>query len=426
LVNLGWNESAIGIALSLMGFTALIVQTYAGDIIDKTAMDRRQLLSVASLITACSAMAVLFVREGNEDHILMYVTKIVEGIASSFIGPCLAALTLASFGPDKFDHIMASNVLWGHIGSSASAVLAGAAAYFFYPNIKYCFFVIGFAALFAILFIQFLPQGDQLMGRGFHGSSQEADNTINQMSDDIESRKVTSSQAASYLSVLSEPKTLVLCMTGFFYHFANANVLLVLGELMSIDNSDEGDDDETNHDENGATSRSAIPLIAGAILLAQVTMSVATVLGGKLTERGIGRKPLFVAGLAILPIRCALIIYWKDAGKSYLLSTQILDGLSGGFLGLLHPYLVADITFGSGRFNLIMGLTASCFGLGATMSNFFGQMMVEKMDHVASLSGSLFISFIPIATFMFFMPETFKTRGKKLDSDSDSDYILTN
>lgn len=122
---------------------------------------------------------------------------------------------------------------------------------------------------------------------------------------------------------------------------------------MSIDNSVRGNDDETNHDENEATSRSAIPLIAGAILLAQVTMSVATVLGGKLTERGIGRKPLFVAGLAILPIRCALIIYWKDAGKSYLLSTQILDGLSGGFLGLLHPYLVADITFGSGRFNLI-------------------------------------------------------------------------
>lgn len=217
MVNLGWNESAIGIALSLMGFTALIVQTYAGDIIDKTAMDRRQLLAVASLMTACSAMAVLFVRKGNEDHILMYITKIMEGIASSFIGPCLAALTLASFGPDKFDHIMASNVLWGHIGSSASAVLAGAAAYFLYPNIKYCFFVIGFAALFAILFTQFLPQGDRLMGRGFHGTSQEADDTINQLSDDLESRRVTPSEAASYLSVLFEPKTLVLCITGFFY-----------------------------------------------------------------------------------------------------------------------------------------------------------------------------------------------------------------
>jgi len=217
LVNLGWNESAIGIALSLMGFTALIVQTYAGDIIDKTTMDRRQLLSGAALMTACSAMAVLFVREGNQDHMLMYVTKVLEGIASSFIGPCLAALTLASFGPDQFDHIMASNVLWGHIGSSASAVLAGSAAYFLYPNIKYCFFVIGFASLFAILFVQVLPQGDQLMGRGFHGSSKSTDNVNNELPVDLESRKPTSTEAASYLSVLSEPRTLILCITGFFY-----------------------------------------------------------------------------------------------------------------------------------------------------------------------------------------------------------------
>mmetsp|Transcript_26537 Transcript_26537/g.39255 ORF Transcript_26537/g.39255 Transcript_26537/m.39255 type:complete len:460 (-) Transcript_26537:1695-3074(-) len=424
LVNLGWNESAIGIALSLMGFTALIVQTYAGDIIDKTTMDRRQLLSGAALMTACSAMAVLFVREGNQDHMLMYVTKVLEGIASSFIGPCLAALTLASFGPDQFDHIMASNVLWGHIGSSASAVLAGSAAYFLYPNIKYCFFVIGFASLFAILFVQVLPQGDQLMGRGFHGSSKSTDNVNNELPVDLESRKPTSTEAASYLSVLSEPRTLILCITGFFYHFANANVLLVLGELMSIDNNNDGDDDIEDDGEISETSRSAIPLIAGAILLAQATMSVATILGGKLTERGIGRKPLFLAGLVILPIRCALIIYWKDAGNVYLLSTQILDGLSGGFLGLLHPYLVADITFGSGRFNLIMGLTASSFGLGATMSNFFGQMMVEKMDHVASMSGSFLISFIPIATFMFFMPETLKTRGEA-QNNSNTGYILT-
>ena len=43
--------------------------------------------------------------------------------------------------------------------------------------------------------------------------------------------------------------------------FANANVLLVLGELMGGDGG-----------EDGGASQSAIPLIAGAIVLAQVTM----------------------------------------------------------------------------------------------------------------------------------------------------------
>ncbi len=101
-MNLGWNEGAVGAALSLMGLTALVVQTFAGDIIDKTTFDRRTILGVAASLTACSALAVLFVREGNQDHVLMYVTKIVEGFVSSFIGPCLAALTLATFGPDEF------------------------------------------------------------------------------------------------------------------------------------------------------------------------------------------------------------------------------------------------------------------------------------------------------------------------------------
>ena len=59
-----------------------------------------------------------------------------------------------------------------------------------------------------------------------------------------------------------------------------------------------------------------------------------------------------------------------------------------------------------------VGLTASCFGLGATLSNFLGQMIVEKMGHVISLSGSLVLSIIPIVLFGLGMPETLGQRGK--------------
>ena len=106
-------------------------------------------------------------------------------------------------------------------------------------------------------------------------------------------------------------------------------------------------------DEDGGVRQSAIPLTAGAIVLAQLTMAIATLIGDKLTIRGTGRKPLFLAGLLTLPFRCALIIWWKDAGDAFLLSTQVLDGIGGGLFGLVHPFLVADITFGTGRFNVI-------------------------------------------------------------------------
>jgi len=96
--------------MSVMGFTALLCQPFAGDIIDRATVDRRAILIIAAFMTAGSAMAVLFVHYGNQDHTFMYITKIAEGIASSFIAPVIAALTLASFGPDEFDSIMANNV----------------------------------------------------------------------------------------------------------------------------------------------------------------------------------------------------------------------------------------------------------------------------------------------------------------------------
>ena len=245
LVGLGWNEGSVGAALSLMGLTALLVQTIAGDIVDKTTLDRRVFLVMASIVTAASASAVLFVQEGNSQHALMYTTKVVEGIASSFIGPCLAALTLASFGPEHFDAIMASNILWGHIGSVASAILAGGTAYALYPDIKYCFLVIGVSALIAIIFVRFVPQGDPLMGRGFKGevamdelghlervtsydddgkdqhhlAAQETGGAGAAVIDDKILRREPSHipEAASYMSVFSDRKTFVLCLTGFFF-----------------------------------------------------------------------------------------------------------------------------------------------------------------------------------------------------------------
>jgi hypothetical protein len=56
-----------------------------------------------------------------------------------------------------------------------------------------------------------------------------------------------------------------------------------------------------------------------------------------------------------------------------------------------------------------VGLTASFFGLGATLSNFLGQVVVEMFGHVTSLLGSLVLSIVPIILFSC-MPETLGQR----------------
>lgn len=230
LVGLGWNEGSVGMALSLMGLTALIVQPFAGNLVDITPLDRRIFLAIAALITAFSASAILMVQEGNTEHVLIFATKIVEGVSSSFIGPCLAALTLATFGPHHFDSVFASVVLYGHVGTMMAAVLAGLVAFVMYPDIKYCFLVIGASALLAVVFTQYLPQGDQLMGRGFQGEyamdekgNMEKLNATDEAEGEgahTSSEAVTNDkepQAAPYWEVFSDKKTLVLCLTGFFF-----------------------------------------------------------------------------------------------------------------------------------------------------------------------------------------------------------------
>lgn len=64
-----------------------------------------------------------------------------------------------------------------------------------------------------------------------------------------------------------------------------------------------------------------------------------------------------------------------------------------------------------------MGLTASCFGLGATLSNFLGQMVVEHFGHVWSLVGSLILSIAPLLLFAF-MPETLGHRGDRVEEQA--------
>jgi len=232
LVGVGWKEGAVGTALSLMGLTSLLVQPLAGQWVDATTLDRRWFLVLAATCTALSASTVLLVHTNALHYALIFTSKVIEGVASSFIGPCLAALTLGTFGPTDFDQVMASNVYWGHVGSVVAALLAGLVAYLSFPQVQYCFLVIGASALVAIAFVPYLPQGNPLWGRGLDDtknelgtasfetdeSSSEEEGVANEATS-LTGKKPKEPQVTSYWLVLSDPKTFILCWTGFFFQY---------------------------------------------------------------------------------------------------------------------------------------------------------------------------------------------------------------
>jgi hypothetical protein len=74
---------------------------------------------------------------------------------------------------------------------------------------------------------------------------------------------------------------------------------------------------------------------------------------------------LLLLGVAVLPIRSAFFALTTDPGP--LVLVQVLDGLSGATLGVLTVLVIADLTKGTGRFNLAQGLVGTVSGLGAVL-----------------------------------------------------------
>jgi MFS family permease len=117
-----------------------------------------------------------------------------------------------------------------------------------------------------------------------------------------------------------------------------------------------------------------------------------------------GRKPLFLLGLAALPIR-GFLLSLADAPYA-VIATQILDGVGAGIFGALFYIVVADFTRGAGRYNLALGVSAASWGLGAALSNGVAGMIVASSGFTAAFSFLAACALGAFAIFLFAVPES--------------------
>ena len=66
-----------------------------------------------------------------------------------------------------------------------------------------------------------------------------------------------------------------------------------------------------------------------------------------------GRRPAFLVGFAVLPVRG--LLYTLTADPWLLVAVQLLDGIGAGIFGVVGILVIADLTRGTGRFNLMQG-----------------------------------------------------------------------
>jgi len=105
-----------------------------------------------------------------------------------------------------------------------------------------------------------------------------------------------------------------------------------------------------------------------------------------------------------LPVR-ALIFAWTT-DPIILIVAQLLDGLSATMLGVLTALIVADLTAGSGRFNLAQGFVGTISGIGASLSTTLSGLLAGSLGRAAGFLGIAAVALAAALLLWLLMPET--------------------
>jgi MFS family permease len=170
------------------------------------------------------------------------------------------------------------------------------------------------------------------------------------------------------------------------FHFANAAMLPLLGEMLAK-----------------GQGRSSMMFMSACVVTTQFVITLIASWSGR-TARTWGRKPLLLIAFGVLPIRG--VLYTLTSNAALLVAIQIMDGVGAGIFGVVSVLVIADLTRGTGRFNLTLGAITTAVGIGAALSQVIAGSIVH---HVGFRAGFLFLAGVASAAFTvlyLFMPET--------------------
>ena len=190
----------------------------------------------------------------------------------------------------------------------------------------------------------------------------------------------------SFGDLFRQRNILIFTASVVLFHFANAAMLPLVGELLS----------------KGKAGASSFYMSA-CIIAAQCVMIPVAYLTGRLAGSW-GRKPLFLIGFAVLAMRGVLYTLGKSA--FYLLAVQSLDGVGAGIFGVLWVIIISDLAQGTGRFNVLQGVIQAALGVGAFLSNVLAGFVVKSFGYNLAFAGLAGVAFAGILFFAFLMPET--------------------
>ncbi len=338
LLSKGWQSGPIGTVMSLGGVAGMLMTTPAGAVIDSTNHKRRFVI-IPGIFTVIASALILV----SQNFWVVSLSQVATAIAGAAIGPAVVGITLGIVKQKGFNRQNGLNQAFNHAGNVVGAALSG------YLGLKWGMTaVVLLAALFGILTIisVLLIPADSIDNKAARGMKADAEQD----------------EKASGLHVLLKCKPLLILAAALAcFHLGNGALLPLYGMAAA-----------------SKMQENAYMFVALTVIIAQVVMIAASILGMKIAEKK-GYWMIMLISFLSLPLRG--FIASQMISEVGLYPVQILDGIGAGLQSVAVPGLVAHILNGTGRINIGQGAVMTVQGVGAALSPAIGGWIAQQMGY---------------------------------------------
>ena len=335
LATSGWSEGQTGRALSIGTIAALASQLPGGAVVDRLA-DKRIAAGVSCLIVAGAAL--LFAVSASTASVM--VAEVLHSFGSAMLGPAIAAVSLAVVGRVGLGARLGRNARFAAIGNGFAAALLGAVGSHFAPGS-----VFWLTAAFMVPGLMILS-----LMQSARPSSAVA-----------EASSARNGPLTDLAALLADRRVLAFAGCIALFHVANAALLpLAAADLTH------------------RIGQNANLVLAAAVVVPQAIVALISPKVGTVADRR-GPRLVLVLGFAAVPVRALLLAFVSD--PYLVIMVQALDGISAATFGIMVPLVAAELTRGTNRFNLCLGVFGLATAAGATVSTSLAGTIA---DHVGN------------------------------------------
>jgi len=209
LAGYGWNEERVGIALTVGGIAGILAQTPAGALVDRVHA-KRALIGAG---VAALAVGALLIALAPAFWSVMSAQVVIGGASSIFI-PAICAVSLGIVGHRLFDARQGRNQSFNSAGNVVAAVSMGLLGYL--VSNRSIFFFVALCTLPTMVALASIrpDEIDYDRARGAQPGRNDG-------------------PPAGVFALLKDRPLLIFLICAVMFHFANAAMLPLLGEMLA-------------------------------------------------------------------------------------------------------------------------------------------------------------------------------------------------